>query len=318
VGRTLYFALILLSLIWGGSFFFIKILLPDFGPWTVAFLRSAFGLATITGVMLILRKPFGFRSIPWLAMIIMALINTAIPWALIGFSETRLTSSLASVLNATTPLWTLVVGVLFFRVATNRMQWAGMGIAFLGLLVLVGVSPTSLASVDLLGFACMLGATLSYAVGSHLSKRLSNGLSMYQVTFGTLISALVGSGLMALIAERDSLAPLAKLPTLGAVVGLGVFGSGVAYILFYFMIQKGSPQFATTVTYLVPASAIIWGFTLLNEPVSWRLLAGLVFILGGVYLANRSGSGSAGRVDKRQELPVVSDSDAAAASANQP
>lgn len=318
MGRTLYFALILLSLIWGGSFFFIKILLPDFGPWTVAFLRSAFGLATITGVMLILRKPFGFRSIPWLAMIIMALINTAIPWALIGFSETRLTSSLASVLNATTPLWTLVVGVLFFRVVTNRMQWAGMGIAFLGLLVLVGVSPTSLASVDLLGFACMLGATLSYAVGSHLSKRLSSGLSMYQVTFGTLISAVVGSGLMALVAERDSLAPLAKLPTLGAVIGLGVFGSGVAYILFYFMIQKGSPQFATTVTYLVPASAIIWGFTLLNEPVSWRLLAGLVFILGGVYLANRSGSGGKGREAKRQELPVVSDSDAAAASANRP
>lgn len=301
MGRTLYLALILLSLIWGGSFFFIKILLPDFGPWTVAFLRSAFGLATITGVMLVLRKPFGIRSIPWLAMVIMALINTAIPWALIGFSETRLTSSLASVLNATTPLWTLVVGAIFFRVATNRMQWAGMGIAFLGLLVLVGVSPTSLASVDLPGIACMLAATLCYAVGSHLSKRLSGGLSMYQVTFGTLISAMVGSGLMALIAERDSLAPLAKLPTLGAVIGLGVFGSGVAYILFYFMVQQGTPQFATTVTYLVPASAIIWGFTLLNEPVSWRLLVGLVFILGGVYLANRSGLGSKERVIRRQE-----------------
>ncbi|WP_068784034.1 DMT family transporter [Paenibacillus phocaensis] len=295
MARSLYLALILLSLIWGGSFFFIKILLPDFGPWTVAFLRSAFGLATITGVMLVLRKPFGFRAIPWPAMVVMALINTAIPWALIGFSETRLTSSLASVLNATTPLWTLVVGVLFFRVATSRMQWAGMGIAFLGLLVLVGVSPSSLASVDLLGFSCMLAATFCYAVGSHLSKRLSGGLTMYQVTFGTLISAMAGSGLMALIAERDSLAPLAKLPTLGAVMGLGVLGSGVAYILFYFMVQKGSAQFATTVTYLVPASAIIWGFTLLNEPVSWRLLAGLVFILGGVYLANRSGSRSAGQ-----------------------
>jgi drug/metabolite transporter (DMT)-like permease len=315
VGRTLYFALILLSLIWGGSFFFIKILLPDFGPWTVAFLRSVFGLATITGVMLVLRKPFGFRSIPWLAMVIMALINTAIPWALIGFSETRLTSSLASVLNATTPLWTLVVGVIFFRVATTRMQWVGMGIAFLGLLVLVGVSPTSLASVDLLGFACMLAATLCYAVGTHLSKRLSGGLSMYQVTFGTLISAMGGSGLMALIVERDSLAPLAplaQLPTLGAVIGLGVFGSGVAYILFYFMVQKGTPQFATTVTYLVPASAIIWGFTLLNEPVSWRLLAGLVFILGGVYLANRNGSRSAGQGAKRKEIPAASETDAAA------
>lgn len=318
MARSLYFALILLSLIWGGSFFFIKILLSDFGPWTVAFLRSTFGLATITGVMLVLRKPFGFRAIPWVAMIIMALVNTAIPWALIGFSETRLTSSLASVLNATTPLWTLVVGVVFFRVATTRMQWAGMGIAFLGLLVLVGVSPTSLASVDLLGFTCMLAATLCYAVGTHLSKRLSGGLSMYQVTFGTLISAMAGSGLMALTLERDSLAPLASLPMLGAVIGLGVFGSGLAYILFYFMVQKGTPQFATTVTYLVPASAIIWGFTLLNEPVSWRLLAGLVFILGGVYLANRSGSRRAGQAAKRQESPAGSGSGAESEAATLP
>ncbi|MNP33251.1 putative DMT superfamily transporter inner membrane protein [compost metagenome] len=191
------------------------------------------------------------------------------------------------------------------------MQWAGMGIAFLGLLVLVGVSPTSLASVDLLGFACMLAATLCYAVGTHLSKRLSGGLSMYQVTFGTLISAMAGSGLMALTVERDSLAPLASLPTLGAVIGLGVFGSGVAYILFYFMVQKGTPQFATTVTYLVPASAILWGFTLLNEPVSWRLLAGLVFILGGVYLANRSGSRGAGQKAKPQRDTAGSDPEAA-------
>lgn len=293
MARSLYFALVLLSLIWGGSFFFIKILLPDFGPWTVAFLRSAFGLATIVTIMLALRKPFGLRQIPWLPMVIMALVNTAIPWALIAFSETRLTSSMASVLNATTPLWTLVVGVLFFRSVTNRMQWIGMGIAFIGLLVLVGVSPTSIVSVDLLGFACMLAATLCYAVGTHLSKRLSGGLSMYQITFGTLISTMLGSGVMAAATEGGSLAPLASPATLGAVIGLGVFGSGFAYILFYFMVQKGSPQFATTVTYLVPASAIIWGFTLLNEPISWRLVAGLVFILGGVYLANKDWSRTA-------------------------
>lgn len=292
MARPLYFALILLSLIWGGSFFFIKILLPDYGPWAIAFLRSAFGLATISAVMLILRKPFGFRSIPWPPMAVMALVNTAIPWAFIGFSETRLTSGMASVLNATTPLWTLAVGVLFFRAAAGRRQWLGMGIAFIGIIVLLGVSPTSIVSVDGLGFACMLAATLCYAIGSHLSKKLSEGLSMYQVTLGTLLCAMLGSGVMAAATEGVSLAPLASPATLGAVIGLGVFGSGLAYILFYFMVQKGSAQFATTVTYLVPASAIIWGFALLHEAVGWRLLAGLVFILGGVYLANKKGARS--------------------------
>lgn len=295
LARKLYLALLLLSLIWGGSFFFIKILLQDFGPWTVAFLRSGFGLVTLVIIMLALKKPFQLRSIPWLPMALMALVNTAIPWAIIGFSETRLTSSMASVLNATTPLWTLIIGVLFFRSAATKRQWFGMGVAFVGIIVLLGVNPSSIVSVDLLGFVCMLSATLCYAVGSHWSKRLGSGLSMYQITFGTLISAMLGSGIMAFSTEGVSLSPLASLPTLGALIGLGVFGSGIAYILFYFLIQKGSPQLATTVTYLVPATAIIWGFTLLNEPVSWRLLAGLVFILGGLYLANKTSTRPAGK-----------------------
>ncbi|MNW50328.1 putative inner membrane transporter YedA [compost metagenome] len=291
--RPLYFALIMLSLIWGGSFFFVKILLPDYGPWAIAFLRSAFGLATISGVMLILHKPFAIRSIPWLQMAVMALVNTAIPWAFIGFSEMRLSSSMASVLNATTPLWTLAVGVLFFRVVVGRRQWLGMGIAFIGIIVLLGVSKASIISVDGLGLTCMLAATLCYAVGSHLSKKLSEGLSMYQVAFGTLLCATLGSGVMATATEGVALVPLASPATLVSVIGLGVFGSGFAYILFYFMVQKGSPQFAITVTYLVPVSAIIWGFTLLHEPISWRLVAGLVFILGGVYIANKSGGRAA-------------------------
>jgi drug/metabolite transporter (DMT)-like permease len=100
--RSLFIALFLLSLIWGGSYYFIKVLIDDFGPWTVVFLRSALGLVVITAVMMIMRKPFQFRNMPWLSVSIMALVNTCIPWAIIGFSETRLTSSMASMLNATT------------------------------------------------------------------------------------------------------------------------------------------------------------------------------------------------------------------------
>ncbi|RKP47916.1 DMT family transporter [Cohnella endophytica] len=283
--RLLYTALILLSLIWGGSFFFIKQLLQDFGPWTIAFLRSSFGLVTIATIMLILRKPFEIGKIPWIPMAVMALFNTAIPWAIIGFSETRLTSGMASILNATTPLWTIVVGALFFKAVTNRKQWFGMGIAFIGLIILLGINKDSIISVDLLGFACMITATLCYAIGSQLSKRLK-GVSMYQITFGTLLCAMLGSGSMAFTFERVSLPHIASGTNIAMLIGLGVFGSGIAYILFYYMIQKGSPEFATMVTYLVPASAIIWGSTLLNEPIHWNLLTGLAFILGGVFLAN--------------------------------
>ena len=285
--RSLFFVLILLSLIWGGSFFFIKILLHDFGPWTIAFLRSSFGLVAIAVIMLVLRKPFEFRKIPWLPVAVIALVNTALPWAFIGFSETRITSSMASVLNATTPLWTTIVGMVFFQTVTNRLQWLGLGIAFMGLIVLLGVNPVSIISIDPFGFICMIAATLCYAVGSQLSKRLK-GLSMYQIAFATLLCSVIGSGSVAFLVEPTSILQHVTFTNISVLIGLGIFGSGIAYILFYYLIQKGSPEFATMVTYFVPVSAIIWGYTLLNEMINWSLLIGLAFILGGVFIASKN------------------------------
>lgn len=289
MARSLYVSLILLSLIWGGSFFFVKNLLHDFGPWGIAFLRSTFGFLFITVVMLIMRKPFALRQIRWLPTIVIAMINMALPWTLIGFSETRLASSMASVLNATTPIWTMIVGLLFFGSVFRRIQWIGMGVALVGLIILLGIRPGSFITVDFIGFATMIGATLCYAVGSQLSKRLLGGLSMYQLTFATLLGAMAGSGLIALTTEKVELAKIAEPANIGSLVGLGIFGSGVAYILFNYMVLKGSPEFATSVTYLVPATAMIWGYTLLDEPIGWSLILGLILILTGVFITNRGG-----------------------------
>lgn len=287
VSRSLLLVLTLLSLIWGGSFYFMKILLQDFGPWTIAFLRSTLGLITITVVMLSLKKPIGFKQISWVPMVIMALINTAIPWSLIAFSETRLTSTMASVLNATTPLWTLAIGILFFKTVSGRMQWLGMLIAFCGIIVLLDVNPVSLVSVDLLGFLCMMAATCCYAIGGQLSKRLPGSLSMYQVTFGTLLCSMVGSGGIALLTESFSFSGFASESTVASLIGLGVFGSGIAYILYYYLVQKGGPEIASYVTYLVPITAFVWGYALLNEEITWNLLVGMVFIAGGLFLTGR-------------------------------
>lgn len=263
-------------------------LLHDFGPWTIAFLRSAAGLVVIVCIMLGLKKPFRLRSISWVPMTIMALINTAIPWALIAFSETRIPSSMASVLNAMTPVWTIIVGVLFFRSVSSRRQWFGIGIATVGLMVLLDINPETFISVDLIGFGCMIAATFCYAIGSQLSKSLLTlGYSMYQMTLGTLLCTMIGSGIMAFSTEEVSIPQLTSLSNILMIIGLGVFGSGIAYILFYFMVEKGSPEFATLVTYLVPCTAVLWGYTLLDEHIRWTLLVGLVVILTGVFIASR-------------------------------
>lgn len=285
--RLVYAALIALSLIWGGSFYFIKMLLEDFGPWTIAFLRSTCGLIAVVIIMVMLRKPFAFRTILWVPMAAVALISTAIPWVLIGMSETRLTSSMASILTATTPVWTIVVGILFFRNRSCRNQWIGIGIASLGLLVLLDIQPGVMMAIDMFGFVCMLSAACCYGLGSQLSKRLLSGFSMYQITFGTLLTSMIGSGIAAFTTESVSVIHIIAPSNIAMIIGLGVFGSGFGYILFYYMVQKGSPEFAQMVTYLVPCTALMWGYTLLEEAIKWTMLEGLAIILAGVFLASR-------------------------------
>lgn len=243
---------------------------------------------TIVLIMACLRKSFDLKQIPWKPMLVVGLFNTAIPWSLIAFSETRVTSSMASVLNATTPLWTMIIGWLFFSVKANRNQWLGMAAGFSGILLLLDINPVRVVSVDMIGFVAMLSATLCYGFSSHVSKKYLVGLTMFQSALGTLLVCFVGSGMMAVGFERISFSVFVEDGSvLFALMGLGALGSGVAYILFYHLIQAGSPEFASMVTYLVPGTAILWGFLILHETIHWTLLAGLVLILSGVFWAGR-------------------------------
>ncbi|MCJ8011905.1 DMT family transporter [Paenibacillus sp. KQZ6P-2] len=287
--RSLYMYLILLSLIWGGSFFFIKILLPYYGPGSIAFLRSSFGILAVLLFMLIRRKSIRFRQIPWVPMVIVGLLQTAVPWCLIGFSETRLTSSTTSVLNATTPFWTMILGVLFFGRKSSRFQWIGLGVGFLGLLVVLDIHPSKMFDSDLTGFATMLVATFFYGLSSQLSKKYLQHITLVETVLGTLSVGCIASGIFAILFEPFSFSPLIHDWTVVlALIGLGCFGSGVAYFLFYHLVQEGSAEFSTMSTYLIPATAIVWGFLLLDEPVHVSLLTGLALILCGVFLTGRS------------------------------
>jgi len=130
MSRKLYFALIMLSLIWGGSFYFFKILVADFNPLVVAFLRSTFGAITLIVLIPFFRKTFRGK-IPFIPLFAVGILNTLIPWTLICFSEQKMTSNLASVLNATQPLWTMVLGILLFGIHSNRNQIIGLCIGFI-------------------------------------------------------------------------------------------------------------------------------------------------------------------------------------------
>jgi drug/metabolite transporter (DMT)-like permease len=287
MARILYVQLGFLSLIWGGSFFFIKILLEHFGPWSIAWMRTGLGAVVIALVMFISREKWWRGSFPWVPLILVGLLNTTIPWSLIGFSETRITSSMASVLNATTPLWTMVVGIAVFGSKSGKNQWIGLGVAFLGLMLLVGFNPASIMTVDPLGFLAMLGATFCYAIASHISKKYLHDQSVYTISLFSLIFGWAGCLVPVWGWETFSFHPLLDWKVACAIVALGALGAGAAYLLLYNLIQKGSAEFASLVTYLIPVTAIFWGSLFLHEPLTWNLLAGMIGILAGVYLATR-------------------------------
>jgi drug/metabolite transporter (DMT)-like permease len=283
----LYVLLGLLSLIWGGSFFFIKILLESFGPWSITFIRCFFGVVTLLAIIVVKREKLHLKALPWKALIIVGLLNSAIPWTLIAFSETRISSSLAAVLNASTPLWTLIIGILFFRLSATIYQFIGIVAGFCGIIILVNIDWRNFHMSDSLAFGAMILVTLCYGLSSQVSKRHFQSISSYQVALVTLLVGAVTTGGFALYQETTVWSNLLEPSVFLAFIGLGSLGSGIAYILFFTLIKKGNAEFASLVTYLVPPFAIFWGYIFLGENLYLSLFIGLLFILFGVFISGK-------------------------------
>lgn len=285
----LYFLLILLSIVWGGSFLFIKILLEAFGPWGITFMRCFMGFIILVIIIFIKKNSISFQQIPWIKLILIGLVNCAIPWTLIGYSETIISSGLASVLNASTPIWTVILGILFFHSKSNLLQWLGVFTAFIGILVLIDVDWNTFSVGNPLGIGAMILTAMCYGVAAHLSKKYLQSVSAYIIACVTLASSAALSGIGMLLTERDITHwnKWIEFDIYMSVIGLGIFGSGIAYILYYTILQRGSAEFVTLVTYLVPPFALFWGFLLLDETIYWTLILGMLCIFVGVYMAGR-------------------------------
>ncbi|HET7629450.1 MAG TPA: DMT family transporter [Bacillales bacterium] len=283
----LYAALVGLSIIWGMSFLFIKILTSYTGAWEIVFLRCSFGAIPLYAVIVFNIRRLKLSRLPWKPLVIVGLMNAAIPWTLIALSETTIRSSTASILNATTPIWTSVVGFALFSVRLSLKQWVGIFVGFVGILLLMNFDITDLLGDDFVGIGTMVLASLCYGFASQFTKRFLSGVPVLVIAAGTLTVGMIVSAAATFAANGFSYDVFTAWPPAAAAVGLGVFGSGVAYLLFFFMVQQGSAEFATYVTYLVPVTAMFWGWWLLDEPLSANLIAGLLLIFAGVYLSGK-------------------------------
>jgi drug/metabolite transporter (DMT)-like permease len=282
-----YVAFIALSLIWSVSFLFIKLGVGDMGPTGLVLVRSVSGAVALVLLMAVLRKPmFGpgwtSRILPFA---IMAVINAILPWAAIAWGEERITSGLASILNATATLWTAIL--VFWIVPAERptpLNYVGVlvGIVGVGVLVLPDIKAYGLSG-SVLGILAVLVAAFSYALASVYQRTKLRGMSVYEQSTGqTIVTALLSIPIAAPSLPHFHFG----LVSFSAVVALGVFGTAVAYLLFYYVMNSLGAVRATAVTLVVPVTAVFWGVVLLGERLTVGTVAGMVIILAGIVLTN--------------------------------
>lgn len=282
----LYSALAILSIIWGTSFLFVKILLEDMSPAGIVFGRCLFGFLTLAIFAVVKHEKILFKELPLKKLFLVGFLNNALPWLLISAGQTKISSSLASIINATTPIWTLIIGSLFFSTILRKNQWLGIGVGFIGIFIISDLKSGDLFSGHLSGIMFLLGATICYGTGAQLTKKYLSQVTTLHISLFTLFFASIISFCIMLVSSPENLSAFTEWHVIFSLLGLGSLGSGVAYLLYYFLVKRGSPEFASLVTYIVPGSAILWGSFILGESIHFSMIIGLLIIFLGVYITS--------------------------------
>jgi drug/metabolite transporter (DMT)-like permease len=317
-----YLVLFALALIWGASYLFIKIAL-DYGvpPATLVVIRLSFSVATLGAIALARPKLLAGWRRYWRLAILVGFINIAVPYSLISWGETQIGSGTAAILNATTPLFTVLLAGVWLGSAHESLsvrRVIGVLIGFAGVAVLVGPEAFALNGLSFgvaQGELAVVGASAAYAIGALLSRRFS-GSAMLVGPLCTQITALLWEIPLALTWNPPVAVP--PVGALAALAALGIVGTGIAYLLYFWLIHSVGATATTMVTYLLPCTALIWGAVFLNESLSWTLLVTLALVLFGSMLTNGTFNGlfRRGRKPGKGDALVVAGTDTAPVAAS--
>ncbi len=276
---------LLLGAIWSSSFMWIKIAVQEIGPVTLVAFRVLFGLLFGVVVIYIQRIQWPRTRKEWTPLLILSIANIAIPFFLISWGEQAIDSAVASILNATTPLFTILVA--HFLLQDDKMtapKVLGLLMGFAGVVILMSKDiGTSLGSV--LGQFAIVLASAFYAGGAVYARRTTQDLPGIMRSAGPLLPATVLMWLMMFAVESP-----VEFPQLGitwiALLFLGVLGSGLAFVMSYYLLHEIGPTRTSMVTYLFPLGGVILGVLFLNEELSWQLVVGAVLIVLSLVVAN--------------------------------
>lgn len=264
----------------------IKIALQEVGPITLVAFRALFGLFFGVAVIFLQRvqRPRDFRA--WRPLLLLGITNVAIPFFLISWGEKFIDSAVASILDATVPLFTILIAHYLLEDDKITMpKLMGLLIGFAGVVVLMSKDLLNTSTNSLLGQAAVILASIFYAVNSVYIRRTTEDIPGIVRSAGPLISASAVMWLATFLFERP-----VQMPQLGitwiALLWLGIFGSGLAFAMAYYLIHEIGPTRTTMVTYLFPLGGVILGVTFLNEQLTWPLITGAALIVLSLVVAN--------------------------------
>lgn len=273
--------LLLLGALWGFSFIFMRIAAPVLGAIGTAGIRVTVAGTFLLAVILIRRIPVEPKRL-WSHYLIVGLLNSAIPFALISWAETRLPASTAAILNATSPLFGMAVAAVWLGDRLSTAKMIGMAVAFAGVAGVVGGGLQGLGAQDLLPVGSSLVAALSYGVAAAYAKARTTDAKPLATAFGSQAASAV------LLLPLLPFAMPSQPPTsnaLAAVAALGIICTGFAYVLYFRLIADIGPAKALTVTFVAPLFGLIWSALFLHESITPLKLFACAAILIGTGLA---------------------------------
>lgn len=274
-----------MGVIWGASFLFMKVALTGVSFGQVAWTRLVLGGLTLGVITLVTRSALPREPIMWLHFTVIAITGALVPHLLFAWGTQQVTSALASIFNAVTPITTALMATLVFRVERlNRVQVTGVALGIVGVVVIIGPWSAGLAG-SLLGQLACLGAVTCYGFTFAYTRKYISGSSVSGITAAFLQIGIAGFLMLLLTPWVAAGDVQLDFRVIGALVLLGALGTGIAYVWNMSVIRAWGPTSASTVTYITPVVGVALGFLVLGESLSWHEPVGAVLVFLGILLA---------------------------------
>lgn len=280
MGRLEWALLLILSLLWGASFFFYK-LLVTLGPLTVVLGRMGFAALAMNLILLVRGGRLPALK-DWSPFFVMAALGNVFPFAMFAFSERHITSGLASIINATTPIFTLIVA--HFWTHNEKLAWnkaLGVVLGLIGVTIVIGPSALDDLGSGLLGELACLAASISYGFAGVYGRRFA-GLSLFSIVTAQMTAATILVAPLAAVFEHPWTLPMPNTTVWGALLGIALLSTVLAYFIYFHILAKAGATNISLVTLLVPVSAVFLGMVFLGENLSAGAVTGMIVMALGL------------------------------------